>query len=200
MKKALVLVFVMLSQLSLAQTHHHHHEGRYAHLPIDGRRALHGMVLFGSGPYFLEHIPMLTPPHDFQIVTEVVLKDKNGKKLKFDFSNEGFTLKPISHFSLNDYIAGRFQKFSGAIYKGNFETTGQIIRGFENITVEMKSNLFVSQLPNGPSRVQTLHFSDGKNTFETNFIKKDSNFQSIRNVELQKDIWCVKGPDFIDPC
>jgi hypothetical protein len=199
MNSTVLAILLLVSPLTLAQTHHHH-EGRYAHLPIDGRRALHGMVLFGSGPYFLEHIPMLTPPHDFQILTEVVLKDKNGTKLKFNFSNEGFTLKPTSHFSLNDYIAGKLQKFNGSIFKGNFETNGQLMRGFENITVEVKSNRFVSQLPRGPSRVQDLIFSDGKNTFKLNFIRNDSNFQSISNIEARKVLWCVKGPDFIDPC
>lgn len=31
-----------------------------------GRSGLHGMVVFGKGTYFIEHIPMLHPPHDFR--------------------------------------------------------------------------------------------------------------------------------------
>ena len=82
-------------------------ENHFSHLPKGGRRALHGMVLFGAGPYFLEHIPMLSPPHDFQIIAQVNLTGKNGKPLKGDFSSATFTLKPAADFSLNDYVAGK---------------------------------------------------------------------------------------------
>ncbi len=172
----------------------------FAHLLKGGRSGLHGMVLFGSGPYFLEHIPMLTAPHDFQIVTEVYLKNVNGTKVTFDFSHEGFTLKPSSHFSLNDYVAGRLQAFTGSIYQGSFEQNGQVIKGLENVTVEIKSYQVIRQLPGNQSAEASIRLTDGKNFFESNLIQPGRDTQLIRNMKTGKILWCVKAPDYFEPC
>lgn len=171
----------------------------YSHLPDGGRRALHGMVVFGEGPYFLEHIPMLTPPHDFQIIAEVILL-KNGIMLQSDFSHQGYTFKPDSSFSLNDYVAGRLKSFSGSIFQGSFEQNGSLISGLENITVEIKSYKLIRQLPGTETVESTIQISDGKNSFESNLISPLQNFQLIRNINTGKVLWCVKAPDFFDSC
>jgi len=149
-----------LSHFGLANSHHP--EDHFSHLTPGGRRALHGMVVFGSGPYFLEHIPMLTPPHDFQIITEVVLKNKNGIRLNSDFSSQGFTLKPSSSFPLNDYVAGRLKVFTASIHQGNFEQGGKVVPGLENVKVEIQSYQLIRQLP-ATSQQQWIQVTDGKN-------------------------------------
>ena len=177
----------------------HHPEDHFMHLPSGGRKALHGMVLFGSGPYFLEHIPMLTPPHDFQIIVEVSLKTKNGKPVTHDFSNQGFTLKPDTTFSLNDYVSGRLRKFSGSVFKGSFEQDGQLISSLENVTIEIIEYKVIRQLPSASSE-QSFILSDGKNIFESNVIRPEQNIQFIQNTGTGKTLWCVEGPDFFNPC
>ncbi len=175
-----------------------HPEDHFSHLPPGGRRSLHGMVLFGRGKYFLEHIPMLQPPHDFQIIAEVKLS-ANGQLLARDFSQQGFTLKPAQNFSLNDYVAGRLRKFSGSIHDGSFEQGGPVLKGLENVQVEVTEYKVIRQLP-GEDSAAALTFRDGANEFETNVIRPEQNFQRIRNITTAKELWCVRGPDFFEPC
>jgi len=177
----------------------HSPEDHFAHLPSGGRKALHGMVLFGAGPYFLEHIPMLSPPHDFQIIAAVSLTDKNGKSVTHDFSKQGFTLKPDASFSLNDYAAGKLKKFSASIYQGSFEQDGELIEKLKGVVVEVSEFKVIRQLPS-PSNVKQFIFSDGKNSFESNVIRPDQNIQLIRNTGTGQVLWCVEGPEFFKPC
>ncbi len=192
-----ILLLFGMSSTAVAQSHHNS-EDHFSHLPVGGRQALHGMVVFGSGPYFLEHIPMLTPPHDFQIITEVILK-KSGRALNLDLSEQGFTLKPNSSFSLTDYVSGRLQAFSGSIHQGSFEQGGKVVTGLDNISVEIQSYKIIRQLP-AESQEQWIQLSDGKNTFESNVIRPNQNVQLIRNTSNGKNLWCVKAPDFFDTC
>jgi hypothetical protein len=194
------LLFIGINSFSY-ESSNNHPEDHFSHLPMGGRRALHGMVVFGSGPYFLEHIPTLTPPHDFQIITEVVLKNKNGVSLNLDLSSQGFTLKPSSNFSLNDYVAGRLKIFTASIHQGSFEQGGEIITDLENVTVEILTYKMIRQLPTQePEQGQWIKLSDGKNTFESNVIRPNQNIQLIRNISNGKKLWCVKAPDFFDSC
>lgn len=194
-----LLLIIGISSFCYANSNNHP-EDHFSHLPAGGRRALHGMVVFGAGPYFLEHIPMLTPPHDFQIITEVVLKNKNGTSVNYDFSHKGFTLKPNSSFSLNDYVAGRLQAFAGAIYQGSFEQDGKVLSGLENVSVEIKSYKVIRQLPGAQTSETSVRLTDGKNSFESNVIRSNQNVQLIRNVNTEKVLWCVNAPDFFDSC
>jgi hypothetical protein len=121
---------------------------------------------------------MLTPPHDFQIITEVILKNKNGMPVKFDFSRQGFTLKPSSTFSLNDYVAGRLKSFTASIHQGSFEQGGKGVSGLESVTVEIQSFKGIRQLP-GQSQEKWIQLNDGKRLFESNAILPNQNFFPI---------------------
>jgi hypothetical protein len=174
-------------------------EDHFSHLPEGGRRSLHGMVLFGAGPYFLEHIPMLTPPHDFQIIAEVSLSDESGKPITRDFSHQGFTLKPSTNFSLNDYVAGRLKKFSGSIHEGSFEQGGQIVPGLRSVTVNVVEYKLIRHLPANAEK-SSFRVTDGVSIFDSNIIRPEQNLQDIRNFTTGKQLWCVSGPEFFDPC
>lgn len=192
--KLLLLLLLLSPVLALAEPSEH-----FSHLPPGGRRSLHGMVLFGAGPYFLEHIPMLTPPHDFQVIAEVELKNAAGQALTSDFAQQSFTLKPSTNFSLNDYVAGRLKKFAGSVHEGSFELGGKVIAGLENVQVEVKSYKFIRALPADSSDL-VFRVSDGKNSFQSNVIRPEHSFQRILNITSNKELWCVKGPDFFEPC
>ena len=164
-----------------------------------GRHGLHGMVLFGAGPYFISHIPMNTPPHDFQIVAQVELATAAGEPVSEDFSQTGFTLRPGNTFSLNDYVLENLKAFSGSVHRGSFEMGAPVLPGLEQVTVRVVSFQLVRQIPD-QSELSSMQLSDGKNTFDINVITPDSDFQKIVNSQSGKTLWCVKGPDFFSPC
>jgi hypothetical protein len=174
-------------------------EDHFAHLPVGGRKSLHGMVLVGAGPYFLEHIPMLSAPHDFQIIAEVTLKDAKGKEVKRDFSKKGFTLKPGSNFGLNDYLAGRLKSFTGSVHEGSFEQGGKVLKGLEAVQVEVVALKHARQLPAASSE-ESFFYNDGASEFISNVITDQRNVQAITNKTTGARLWCVTGPDFFDPC
>jgi hypothetical protein len=169
-------------------------------LMAGGRSSLHGMVVFGNGSYFVEHIPMLHPPHDIQIVASIVIKDNNGKVLKPDLSQVGFTLKPKANFSLNDFIEGSLSKFDAEIYQGSFEQEGKVVIGFENITIEVQKILLARQLPKTSNETKFEVADVASNTFQTGIITPQNNTQIIKNISTGKTIWCVVGPDFFQNC
>lgn len=165
-----------------------------------GRSGLHGMVIFGKGSYFIEHIPMLHPPHDFQIVASIVIRDTSGNILSPDLSGDGFTLKPSGHFSLNDLVNGQIKTFSGEIYQGSFEQSGKVMPGFEKINIEITKLELVRQLPDEAKQAFFQVADSSSNIYRTNIITPKSNRQLIENKTLSKELWCVVGPDFFEPC
>ncbi len=47
------------------------------------QRGFHGQLLFGRGPFYLSHLPMYAPPHNFQAIYEVEFSaDAAGEALK----------------------------------------------------------------------------------------------------------------------
>lgn len=194
MKSIFVGIAILFSVAANADTPQNHF-----HLPEGGRKGLHGMVLYGSsGVYFLDHIPMEQAPHDLQVIAQVKLKTKNGHAVTTqDFSKATFTLKPNTNFSLNDYTAGRLQKFSGDIYVGGFEQGGSVLT--DNVEVEVAQIKLVRQIPS-TSAGTSIELSDGTNTFEINVMTPTQNVQSVKNKSTGQELWCVKGPDFFEPC
>ncbi len=169
-------------------------------LPPGERSGLHGMVIFGKDTYFMEHIPMLHPPHDFQIIAGIAIKNKSGQILKPDLSEQGFTLKPKRNFSLNDLIQGQLKNFDAEIYQGSFEQNGKLMRGYENVSIEIQKIELARQLP-ASSKDPFFEVTDASlNTFRTGIITPQNNLQIIKNMKNQKTLWCVVGPDFFDFC
>ncbi len=165
-----------------------------------GRSGLHGMVLFGHGTYFIEHIPMLNPPHDFQAIASVTLKDSHGKIISPNFSDGTYTLKPTKNFSLNDFLNGDLKNFQAEVFLGSFEHDGKILSRYGIITIEVNNLEIVRQLPN-PSIKKTITLQDAMgNTYESHIITPEQNIQTIYNQSLSKKLWCALGPDFFDLC
>jgi hypothetical protein len=164
-----------------------------------GRLGFHGMVVYGDGPYYLDHIPMLMAPHDFQVIARVELKNSSGQPITMDFSDQGFTFEPAGNFSLDDYISGRLSTFKGAIHKGGFEQGGPIIPGLESVQVQVQKVIFARQLPTNSNQAW-FEVSDRQNSFVINVITPARSMQLIMNSTTGKTLWCVQGPDFGPPC
>lgn len=196
---SLLLTFLLSIHLLACQTTHDRHISS-SQLQPGGRSGLHGMVVFGHGSYFIEHIPMLHPPHDFQIVASILIKDKNGKVLTPDLSKQGFTLKPNNQFSLNDFVDNNLKKFGAEIYEGSFEQNGKIIAGLEGVTIEVQQILLARQLPSESTQQVFTVTDTAKNTYQTDIITSKNNAQVIKNLNLNKTLWCVTAPDFFEFC
>lgn len=165
-----------------------------------GRFGLHGMVIFGNGSYFIEHIPMLHPPHDVQMVAQVVIKNKSGKILKPDLSQEGFTLKPTENFALNDLLNNQLNSFQAMLFQGSFESNGKIVIGYNEITIEIVKVLLARSLPATAQQSSVQMVDIAGNTYETELITPQNNRQFIKNITNNKKLWCVVGPDFFESC
>jgi hypothetical protein len=157
------------------------------------------MVIYGNGPYFMSHIPMLNMPHDIQIVAEVILKDSSNKDIKFNFSNETFTVRPSQTFSLNNFVKGNFKTFTGSAHEGSFELGGQVVTGLEKLNIHIKNFLVIRSLLSN-SIFSSFSLTDSVNVFEVNVITPERNFQEVLNSKSDERLWCVLGPDFFNTC
>ena len=98
---------------------------------------VHGMLVFGNRDTYFSHIPMFHKPHDYQIVMEVKL---NGDPVA-GLGDQLHTFVPDA-FSLGDLLNGKQKQLHGALYQGNFEGDGQVVR--DHVTVEV-GNVLRSQ-------------------------------------------------------
>lgn len=193
------LQILACSSVERTLANHQDHEPLIA-LPAGGRSGLHGMVIFGHGPYFIEHIPMLQSPHDFQIVAEVVIRDKLGQVvLSPDLSNQTYTLKPHTHFSLNNLIQGELKFFVGAIYQNSFEQNGKLMADLQDVQIEVKKINLARQLPANSTKT-TFEVKDQLYTYQTQIITPENSVQKIKNITTNETLWCVHGPDFFNFC
>ncbi|MBA3502387.1 MAG: hypothetical protein M4D80_08595 [Myxococcota bacterium] len=154
-----------------------HHDG--------DRSGLHGMVLFGRANYFLEHIPMFSRPHNEQLVMRVSLKTAQGADVTNDFSDQGYSVRPTTQFSLDDLTLGKRVAFAGNVHRGNFEENGPVILTNVKITVDevlVARNLPGSE-PIAPDEQEYFVVGDADDAYATNFIRDARGFQQILRVD-----------------
>jgi len=169
---------------SMREMHGHHHDG--------DRHGLHGMVLFGRNHHYLEHIPMFQRPHNEQLVMRVTLRDAQGATIDTDFSDQGYSVKPTSQFSLDDVTLRRKATFTGDVHRGNFEDNGPMLKRGVRITVD--AILVARNLP-GPGDPTLAsepiaagdqeYFLVGEpdDAYLTNYIRDSRGFQQILRVD-----------------
>lgn len=87
--------------------------------PID----VHGMLLFGNDPFFLSHLPMNFPPHDYQAILEVELDGHLRKKALSTDSAPYRTIYP-EPFVLAKKLSEK-GSFKAALFSGHFERGGK---------------------------------------------------------------------------
>lgn len=90
--------------------------------------AVHGMLLFGNKSTYVSHLPMFHQPHDYQLISEVELKNIGTnrtveKYLKVKKDDAIFTLVP-KPMDLTKVMAGEIKTFEATIYQGHFERQG----------------------------------------------------------------------------
>jgi hypothetical protein len=145
----------------------------------------HGMALFGQKNYFLSHIPVFSRPHNEQLVMKVALKDDQDQPIVFDFGNEGYSLSPDTHISLDDMANGDVVTYTGNIHKGNFEHGGAI--AFSGVTVTIEMILVARNLP-GNNEIDdgVQHYfllGDETEAFLLNYVRLKRSYQQIVRLE-----------------
>ena len=160
------------------------HEMSGAHHDGD-RSGLHGMVLFGRTNFFLEHIPMFSRPHNEQLVMRVTLKTAAGADVTNDFSDQGYSVRPTTQFSLDDLTLGKRVAFVGNVHRGNFEENGPLL--LSNVKVSVDEVLVARNLPGGePIAADEQEYfivGDAEDAYATNFIRDARGFQQILRVD-----------------
>ena len=160
------------------------HEMSGAHHDGD-RIGLHGMVLFGRTNYFLEHIPTFARPHNEQLVMRVSLATAAGAPIAEDFSDQGYSIRPTTQFSLDDLSLGKRVSFVGNIHRGNFEQGAPVAIANAKITVE--EVLIARNLPGGEpiaaDEQEYFILGDADDAYATNFIRDARGFQQILRID-----------------
>lgn len=92
---------------------------------------VHGMLLFGSDPLYLSHLPMFGSPHNFQVILEVTFDEAGAEILRSDRDETGnglYTFEPVE-FDITELDprhgpTGR-TTIDGTVYRGHFERGGE---------------------------------------------------------------------------
>jgi hypothetical protein len=162
---------------TMRELHGHHHDG--------DRTGLHGMVLFGRNHHFLEHIPMFRRPHNEQLVMRVTLNTAQGALIETDFSDQGYSIKPTSQFSLDDLTLRKRVQFTGDVHRGNYEEGSPRI--LANVRVTVEDVLVARNLPGtepiAAGDQEYLLIGEPDDAYLTNYIREARGFQQILRVD-----------------
>ena len=184
------------------------------------------MLVFGRrGGYFLEHIPMYSPPHDEQLVMRVSLRTAAGAPFDADLSDQGYSMRPTTSFSLDDLVLRERASFVGDLHRGNFEAGGPVLH--PGLTVTIDAVLVSRRLPAADGASPAYYVvGDGAGTaYATNAIRESRGNQQIvrlgafrrplpahcalalTDAEARElvdasapTLWCLRPPDFVEPC
>jgi hypothetical protein len=116
---------------------HGEHEGN-----DDGSVGVHGMLLVGSDPVYLSHLPMFMSPHNFQVILKATLEDPVARQvadLRAQHGPEALITvapQPFPIEALSSDHAEPLTEFRADIVRGHFEHDGEIIGSDSVVTVE----------------------------------------------------------------
>lgn len=162
--------------------HGHHHDG--------DRHGLHGMVLFGRTHHYLEHIPMFQRPHNEQLVMRVTLKSADGEVLTDDFSDQAYSIRPTTQFSLDDVTLKKRATFSADVHRGNFEAGGVVIH--RDVRISVEDVLVARNLPGtdaiAADEQEYFLFGEPDDAYLTNYIRGTRGFQQILRVDAAEGV------------
>ena len=113
--------------MSAEHEHHDHHDDHGSEAPPT--MGTHGMLLFGSGPIYLSHLPMFGSPHNFQVILEVTFDDATSELVSAE-GEDIFTFKPVEFPIVELDPEGEppvRTSIEGTVFRGHFERGGEAI-------------------------------------------------------------------------
>ena len=119
---------------------HDEHEGHESH--GDGSVGVHGMLLVGSDPVYLSHLPMFMSPHNFQVILKATLEEPVAQQvadLRAELGPEALMTvapQPFPIEALSGDHPEPLTEFTADIVNGHFEHQGEIIASNSVVTVD----------------------------------------------------------------
>lgn len=160
-------------------------------------RSKHGQIFFGSGPFYISHLPLLSRPHNFQAIYEVDFPDTdNGRAAKALYlarEDKGFaSFAPGEYWSYPDFdcsIDGSHRELSpGTLHQGQFEDGGRYIA---KTSLVVKRRIFFriwpeGSLPRGEGSAQAngeyIVFGEGNQFFTARVVASAPDADHIQPV------------------
>ena len=160
--------------------------------PSAGVKSVHGMLLFGSGPIYLSHLPMFHAPHDHQLILEVEFLGAGnpGAKYVADRAQSGesvYTWVP-KPFVLTDLMNASVAapEMQGTIVRGHFERGGTPITGGD-VRCVVKKVVHAHPISAAGRRDTTLQyvvFGSPGAAFAAHLISGPPDFDHVISVDL----------------
>jgi hypothetical protein len=162
----------------------------HTHAP-GGVKAVHGMLLFGSGPIYLSHLPMFMVPHDQQLILEVEFTGVGNPSATYvkDRAQSGesvYTWVP-KPFVLTDLLkaGAAAPEMQGSMVRGHFERGGTPITG-SDVRCIVKKVVHAHQIFAAGPRDTTLRyvvFGSPDAAFAAHLISGPPDFDHVLAVD-----------------
>lgn len=166
--KILIGLTSILLSFGLQAQHHQHSVG------------IHGMLMFGSGPFYLSHLPMFHDPHAAQVIVEAELDPMAQAKYLSSMASgtvKYHTLVPEAFDLLN-----MPKNFKGKIFAGHFERGGIMLADTSIKIKRVISFRDFKKVGAKPVQGRYLHFGNGKENFLAHAIYSKPDFDQIIRV------------------
>ncbi|MFZ4928057.1 hypothetical protein [Chryseobacterium sp. Mn2064] len=152
------------------------------------RPSVHGMLLLGNSSLYGSHLPMFHSPHDYQVLLQLSINDKDKVayiKDRIGHPDEKvYTLEP-EVFVLPEILESR-KSFKGNIYRGHFERGGVEI--LKNIEVHIDKILYFKKLNPLATKDKLptyLLFGDQNEQFIAHSIKAQPDFDQLLSTQTK---------------
>jgi hypothetical protein len=176
--------------------------------PAEDLPNTHNMLVVGTDPVFLSHLPMFEDldaaqtkyisPHRYQVILEVRFSSE-GKDVtrlyvqdrKTHPETKMYTLEPapfvLSRLFTPDHNAPELRSFSATVFRGHLERGGQPIQGLKNIVVTVSRIVHAEQFDparDKPAALTYMLFGTGPEFFLAHTITKPPDFDQIVAITL----------------
>lgn len=176
------------------------HSAPRAHTPAHqpDPPSTHGMLMVGSGPVYLSHLPMFHAPHDYQVLLEVEMV-KAGTDPLFTYVQDRqvtgekvYTVVPET-FVLSELFtpanAPQRKTFKADVVRGHFERGGTEF--ISNVTFKVTRVVFAKKFEANPAalpNLQYLVFGSQKELFAAHIVTKKPDFDHVVSVRISDGI------------
>jgi hypothetical protein len=161
------------------------------------------MLVVGTEPVYLSHLPMFHPPHNFQVLLEVDLVKTDGSSAVDEYREDRestgetlYTLEP-EKFALRELDAAlpdssRRTSFKGTLYRGHFERGGREF--LSDLTIDVVDVIYFHEFeapaqgpPEVPPQLEYLCFGKPERRFLAHLIRRPPSFDHVLTMRFVDD-------------
>lgn len=176
MKKVYIFIAALFSVVSSTAQHH-----------AKDKPSVHGMLVFGKEKIYASHLPMFHSPHNYQVILELKLAEKDKEAFITDQKaypeTATYTLAP-EQFVLPDILLHP-KPFKAMLYRGHFERGGAAITDSVSVTIEQV--IYNTRFDGAASQIPTANyilFGNEKEQFAAHRISSAPDFDHVLQVKL----------------